>query len=108
MGTDDTAPDGTELGSPNLSLRLVDEAHTLAHVERGGLLVLDILDLEERSVLVLVAKTPLETHHHALYIQPGHIRDHREMCQEYVSTGKTTVCMRIGQRNNRKYLEFES
>ena len=70
MGAGDTAPDGAELGSPDLFLRLVDKAHTLAKVVGSVLLGNHLVDLEERSVLMLVAKPPLETHHHALNVQP--------------------------------------
>jgi hypothetical protein len=74
----DAAPDGAELGTPHLVLGLVDEAHALAEVKINITLLLDVLDLEERGVLVLVAKTPLETHHHALCVQPVHTSKMRD------------------------------
>jgi hypothetical protein len=70
VGAGDTAPDGAELSSPDLFLRLVDKAHTLAQVVGSVLLGNHLVDLEERGVLMLVAKPPLETHHHALNVQP--------------------------------------
>ena len=56
MGAGDAAPDGAELGSPDLFLRLVDKAHTLAKVVGRVLLGNHLVDLEERGVLMLVAK----------------------------------------------------
>lgn len=75
MVASDAAPDSAELGSPDLGLGPVDEANALAKVEPGVLLVLDVLDLDERGVLMLVAKPPLETHHHALHVQPVHEKE---------------------------------
>ena len=87
MGTGDAAPDRAELGAADLLLRLVDEAHTLAQVELHSILVVHILDLEDRRVLVLVPQAPLETHHDALSVQPrgldllaaGNLRRHGEL-----------------------------
>jgi len=70
VSASDAPPDGAELGSPDFVLRFIDEAHALAQVEVSVLLLLDVFDLQYRGVLVLVAKPPLEPHHHALDVQP--------------------------------------
>ena len=101
MGTGNTAPDGAELRSPDFFLRLVDKAYTLSKVKCNAFLRLDVLDLEERSVLVLIAKTPLEPHHHALHVQPkGDDRDStcdagvvRHKRAAFVCTGNTCGAM---------------
>ena len=77
MGTSDAAPDRAELRTPDFLLCLVDEAHTLAQIKVGGLLVLHALDLQDGGVLVLVAQSPLETHHHTLDVQPAQMTQHR-------------------------------
>ena len=77
MVASDTAPDCAELGSPYFVCSPVNEAHTLAKVELSVLLVLDVLNLEKRGVLMLVAKPSLETHHHALDIQPVQKQDEK-------------------------------
>ena len=77
MVANDTAPDCAELGSPYFVCSPVNEAHTLAKVELSVLLVLDVLNLEKRGVLMLVAKPSLETHHHALDIQPVQKQDEK-------------------------------
>ena len=51
--------------------RLVNEADTLAAVELSSFGLTDILDFQNRSVLMLVAKATLEPRHHSLGIQPG-------------------------------------
>jgi len=78
---DDATPDSAELASPDLVLGPVHEAHTLAKVELSGRLVPDVLDLEKRGVLMLVAKPPLETHHDALHVQPVHDKSMHAMHQ---------------------------
>jgi hypothetical protein len=56
VGTHDLAPDDAELGVVLQRLALVDVRDLLAKVEVHVLLVLEALDLDERSVLVLVAQ----------------------------------------------------
>ena len=82
---DNASPDGAELASPDLVLGPVHEAHTLAKVELSGRLVPDVLDLEKRGMLMLVAKPPLETQHDALHVQP-------------VVTNQCTQCTRQTER----------
>ena len=64
-------PDAAELrriGSSGV-LRLVDKGNAFAQVELGGRLVLDALNLDERGVLILVAKATFVSHDNSADIQ---------------------------------------
>jgi hypothetical protein len=69
VGTGNTAPDNTDLAAVDFTLGAVDVSNTLTEIELSINWSLDTLNLDKRSVLVLVALGTLVTQNTALAVK---------------------------------------
>jgi hypothetical protein len=69
VGTEDLAPHSAELGTSDGLLGLVDERNLLAEVKLSSLGIVHALNLEERSVVVSITTSSLETDEVSLHVK---------------------------------------